>query len=44
MMSGLSSVLLAFREHFTLAAVLIAVSIIMDIADGGVARLASHHG
>ena len=39
MMSGLSSVLLAFREHFTLAAVLIAVSIIMDIADGGVARL-----
>ena len=39
MVSGLSSVLLAFREHFTLAAVLIAVSIIMDIADGGVARL-----
>lgn len=39
MMSGLSSVLLAFRGHFTLAAILIAVSIIMDIADGGVARL-----
>lgn len=39
MMSGLSSVLLAFREQFTIAAVLIAVSIIMDIADGGVARL-----
>lgn len=39
MMSGLSSVLLAFREQFTLAAVLIAFSIIMDIADGGVARL-----
>ena len=39
MMSGLSSVLLAFRGEFTFAAVLIAVSIIMDIADGGVARL-----
>lgn len=39
MMSGLSSVLLAFRGQFTLAAVLIALSIIMDIADGGVARL-----
>ena len=39
MMSGLSSVLLAFRGQFTLAAILIAVSIIMDIADGGVARL-----
>ncbi|WP_245617020.1 CDP-diacylglycerol--serine O-phosphatidyltransferase [Knoellia subterranea] len=39
MMSGLSSVLLAFRGEFTWAAVLIAVSIIMDIADGGVARL-----
>ncbi|WP_147065601.1 CDP-diacylglycerol--serine O-phosphatidyltransferase [Knoellia locipacati] len=39
MMSGLSSVLLAFRGEFTLAAILIAVSIIMDIADGGVARL-----
>lgn len=39
MMSGLSSVLLAFRDHFTLAAALIAVSIVMDIADGFVARL-----
>ncbi|PRY61584.1 CDP-diacylglycerol--serine O-phosphatidyltransferase [Knoellia remsis] len=39
MMSGLSSVLLAFRGQFTLAAILIAVSIVMDIADGGVARL-----
>ncbi|KRE41373.1 CDP-diacylglycerol O-phosphatidyltransferase [Knoellia sp. Soil729] len=39
MMSGLSSVLLAFRGEFTFAAVLIAVSILMDIADGGVARL-----
>lgn len=39
MMSGLSSVLLAFRGHFTLAAVLIAVSIVLDIADGFVARL-----
>ena len=39
MMSGLSSVLLAFRGHFTLAAALIAVSIVMDIADGFVARL-----
>jgi len=39
MMSGLSSVLLAFRGQFTLAAILIAVSIVMDITDGGVARL-----
>ncbi|WP_377642714.1 CDP-diacylglycerol--serine O-phosphatidyltransferase [Oryzobacter terrae] len=39
MMSGLSSVLLAFRGHFTLAAALIAVSIVLDIADGFVARL-----
>jgi CDP-diacylglycerol--serine O-phosphatidyltransferase len=39
MMSGLSSVLLAFRGHFTLAASLIAVSIVLDIADGFVARL-----
>ena len=39
MMSGLSSVLLAFRGHFTLAATLIAVSIVLDIADGFVARL-----
>ena len=39
MMSGLSSVLLAFRGHFTVAAGLIAVSIVLDIADGFVARL-----
>ncbi|MBT9257287.1 CDP-diacylglycerol--serine O-phosphatidyltransferase [Phycicoccus sp. MAQZ13P-2] len=39
MVSGFSSVLLAFRGHFTLAAVLIAFSIVMDIADGFVARL-----
>ena len=39
MISGFSSVLLAFRGHFTLAAVLIAFSIVMDIADGFVARL-----
>ena len=39
MVSGLSSVLLAFRGEFTLAASLIAVSIVLDIADGFVARL-----
>ena len=39
MVSGFSSVLLAFRQEFTLAAILIAFSIIMDIADGFVARL-----
>ncbi len=39
MISGFSSVLLAFRGHFTLAAVLIAFAIVMDIADGFVARL-----
>jgi CDP-diacylglycerol--serine O-phosphatidyltransferase len=39
MISGFSSVLLAFREHYTLAALLIGVSIVMDIADGYVARL-----
>jgi CDP-diacylglycerol--serine O-phosphatidyltransferase len=39
LISGFSSVLLAFRGHFTLAAVLIAFSILMDIADGFVARL-----
>lgn len=39
MISGFASVLLAFRGHFTLAAVLIAFSIVMDIADGFVARL-----
>jgi CDP-diacylglycerol--serine O-phosphatidyltransferase len=39
MISGFSSVLLAFRGHFTLAAVLIAASIVFDVADGAVARL-----
>ena len=39
MMSGLSSVMLAFDGHFTVAAALIAVSIVLDIADGFVARL-----
>ncbi|WP_235738890.1 CDP-alcohol phosphatidyltransferase family protein [Nocardioides alcanivorans] len=39
MACGFSSVLLATNEHFQLAAVLIAVAIIMDIADGAVARL-----
>ncbi|MEO6790626.1 MAG: CDP-diacylglycerol--serine O-phosphatidyltransferase [Ornithinibacter sp.] len=39
MVSGFSSVLLAFRQEFTLAAILIAFSIVMDIADGFVARL-----
>jgi CDP-diacylglycerol--serine O-phosphatidyltransferase len=38
-MSGLSSVMLAFDGHFTIAAALIAVSIVLDIADGFVARL-----
>ncbi len=39
LMSGFASVLLAFRGHFTAAAVLIALSIVLDIADGFVARL-----
>jgi CDP-diacylglycerol--serine O-phosphatidyltransferase len=39
MMSGLSSVMLAFNGHFTVAAALIGVSIVLDIADGFVARL-----
>jgi CDP-diacylglycerol--serine O-phosphatidyltransferase len=39
MMSGLSSVMLAFDGHFTVAAALIGVSIVFDIADGFVARL-----
>lgn len=37
--SGLACVLMAFRGEFRIAAVLIAVSIVMDIADGFVARL-----
>ncbi|WP_204164580.1 CDP-diacylglycerol--serine O-phosphatidyltransferase [Nocardioides daejeonensis] len=39
MACGFSSVLLATNGHFQFAAVLIAVAIIMDIADGAVARL-----
>ncbi len=39
MACGFSSVLLATKEHFTLAAVLIAVAVVFDIADGAVARL-----
>ena len=39
MASGFASVLLAFNEHFTAAAMLIAVSILFDIADGATARL-----
>jgi CDP-diacylglycerol--serine O-phosphatidyltransferase len=35
---GFSAVLLAFREHFRVAAALLAVAIIMDICDGFVAR------
>lgn len=39
MVCGFSSVLLAFRGHFRWAAALIAIGIVMDIADGAVARL-----
>lgn len=39
LVSGFSSVLLAFRGSFTVAAVLIVFSIVLDIADGFVARL-----
>ena len=39
MIAGLSSVLLAFRGEFRFAAALIAGGILMDIADGFVARL-----
>lgn len=38
MVCGFSAVLLAFREHYRLAAGLIAVGIVMDICDGFVAR------
>lgn len=38
MTSGFASCLLAFRGQYTLAAALIGVSIVMDIADGYVAR------
>lgn len=39
MACGFSSVLLATKEHFTLAAALIAIAVLFDIADGAVARL-----
>lgn len=39
MFCGLSSVLLAFRNHFTTAAVLVGIAVVLDIADGAVARL-----
>lgn len=39
MACGFSSVLLATSGHFQFAAILIAVAIVMDIADGAVARL-----
>lgn len=38
MLSGFSSVLLSFQGHFRAAAVLIAISVVLDIADGAVAR------
>lgn len=38
MVCGFSSVLLAFGEHFRIAAGLLAVAIVMDICDGFVAR------
>ncbi|TQM58212.1 CDP-alcohol phosphatidyltransferase family protein [Humibacillus xanthopallidus] len=38
MICGFSSVLLSFQTHYRAAAVLIAVSIVLDIADGAVAR------
>jgi len=39
MIAGFSSVLVAFRGHFPWAAALIAFAIVMDIADGAVARM-----
>ena len=38
MLCGFSSVLLSFQGHFRAAAVLIGISIVLDIADGAVAR------
>ncbi len=38
MLCGFSSVLLSFQTHYRPAAVLIAISILLDIADGAVAR------
>lgn len=38
MLSGFSAVLLSFQGHFRTAAVLVALSILLDIADGAVAR------
>jgi CDP-diacylglycerol--serine O-phosphatidyltransferase len=39
MACGFSAILLAFADHFTWAAALLAASIVLDIADGAVARL-----
>lgn len=39
MAAGFSAVLLAFDGHFTWAAILMSVAIVMDICDGAVARL-----
>lgn len=39
MAAGFSAVLLAFAGHFTWAAILMSVAIVMDICDGAVARL-----
>ena len=38
MVCGFSSVLLSFQGHFRAAAVLVGISIVLDIADGAVAR------
>lgn len=38
MMCGFAAVLLAFQGRYTLAAVLIAIAIVLDISDGAVAR------
>ena len=38
MAAGFSAVLLSFNGHFTAAAILMSLSIVMDIADGAVAR------
>lgn len=39
MACGFSAILLAFGDHFTWAAFMLAVAIVLDIADGAVARL-----
>jgi CDP-diacylglycerol--serine O-phosphatidyltransferase len=38
MLCGFSSVLLSFQGHFAIAAILVGVSIVLDISDGAVAR------